>query len=69
MENSTQQSSAMPRINEVAPDFNAPTTHGQKKLEDYRGKLSRKRSNDPWIYTRAQYASMLLRGDTLMKNV
>ena len=29
---------AMPRLNEPAPAFDAPTTHGQKKLEDYRGK-------------------------------
>jgi peroxiredoxin (alkyl hydroperoxide reductase subunit C) len=28
----------MPRINEPAPAFNAPTTHGVKTLEDYRGK-------------------------------
>lgn len=26
-----------PRLNEPAPAFNAPTTHGQKSLEDYRG--------------------------------
>jgi peroxiredoxin (alkyl hydroperoxide reductase subunit C) len=30
--------SSMPRINEPAPDFEARTTHGVKKLEDYRGK-------------------------------
>lgn len=30
--------SAMPRLNEAAPNFEAPTTHGVKKLEDYRGK-------------------------------
>jgi len=29
---------SMPRINEPAPAFEAPTTHGVKKLEDYRGK-------------------------------
>jgi len=29
---------AMPRLNEAAPDFDAPTTHGQKRLADYRGK-------------------------------
>lgn len=29
---------AMPRMNEPAPAFEAPTTHGVKKLEDYRGK-------------------------------
>ncbi len=28
----------MPRINEPAPAFEARTTHGVKKLEDYRGK-------------------------------
>jgi peroxiredoxin 2/4 len=34
MENVTQ----LPRINEKAPDFDARTTHGQKKLKDYEGK-------------------------------
>jgi len=29
---------SMPRINEPAPAFEAPTTHGVKKLEDYQGK-------------------------------
>ena len=39
MENIDRQSaSAMPRINEPAPAFEARTTHGVKKLEDYRGK-------------------------------
>ncbi|MBA1148541.1 peroxiredoxin [Ectothiorhodospiraceae bacterium WFHF3C12] len=28
----------MPRINEPAPDFEAPTTHGVKKLSDYKGR-------------------------------
>jgi peroxiredoxin (alkyl hydroperoxide reductase subunit C) len=28
----------MPRINEPAPAFDAPTTHGRKTLEDYRGR-------------------------------
>ena len=27
-----------PRLNEPAPDFTAPTTHGEKSLSDYRGK-------------------------------
>jgi len=36
MEN-TQQSS-FPRLNEAAPAFNARTTHGDRALEDYRGK-------------------------------
>ncbi len=40
---------------------------GYKSIDAFRGKLSRARSNDPWIYTRAQYASMLLRGEVLIK--
>src|SRR3712207_8661469 len=28
----------MPRINEVAPDFEAKTTHGVMKLSDFKGK-------------------------------
>ena len=28
---------AGPRLNEPAPAFDAPTTHGRKRLEDYRG--------------------------------
>ena len=29
---------AMPRLNEPAPDFDTTTTHGPKKLADYKGK-------------------------------
>jgi peroxiredoxin (alkyl hydroperoxide reductase subunit C) len=29
---------SLPRINEVAPDFNVVTTHGPRKLADYKGK-------------------------------
>jgi len=36
MENETQ-SYGMPRLNEPAPAFNAPTTDGMKTLEDYKG--------------------------------
>jgi peroxiredoxin (alkyl hydroperoxide reductase subunit C) len=28
----------LPRLNEPAPDFQAPTTHGPKSLKDYKGK-------------------------------
>lgn len=38
MESENNVTSSMPRINEPAPDFEARTTHGVKKLEDYRGK-------------------------------
>ena len=36
MENTLQ--STFPRLNEPAPDFSARTTHGDRSLEDYRGK-------------------------------
>ncbi|MBD3421083.1 MAG: dihydroorotate dehydrogenase-like protein [Chitinivibrionales bacterium] len=37
-------------------------------IDEFRGKLSRSKSNDPWIYTRAQYASMLLHSDEIISN-
>lgn len=38
MESEQTVNVALPRLNEPAPDFSAPTTHGPRKLEDYRGK-------------------------------
>jgi peroxiredoxin (alkyl hydroperoxide reductase subunit C) len=38
MEAEHNVTSSMPHINEPAPDFEARTTHGVKKLEDYKGK-------------------------------
>ena len=38
MESENNVTSSMPHINEPAPDFEARTTHGVKKLEDYKGK-------------------------------
>ncbi|HHI75563.1 MAG TPA: peroxiredoxin [Gammaproteobacteria bacterium] len=39
MENATQNTTVgMPRLNEPAPAFEAPTTHGVKRLEDYKGR-------------------------------
>ncbi len=37
--NDDQKPIAMPRLNEPAPDFEAKTTHGVKKLDDYKGKF------------------------------
>ena len=33
----TEEQERMPRLGEVAPEFEAPTTHGTKKLSDYKG--------------------------------
>lgn len=38
MDTTVTQSPAMPRLNEPAPAFDAPTTHGRKTLADYRGR-------------------------------
>lgn len=38
MDTQNETVSRMPRINEPAPAFDAPTTHGNKTLEDYKGK-------------------------------
>lgn len=38
MSDVTDTRSSMPRLNEPAPDFEAKTTHGVKKLSDYKGK-------------------------------
>ena len=37
MTTDVQTTPSMPRLNEPAPAFDAPTTHGRKTLEDYRG--------------------------------
>jgi len=34
-------------------------------LEDFRGKMSRKNSTDPWAYKRAQYARLLMKPDPM----
>jgi len=36
-------------------------------IEDFRGKLSAKNAKDPWAYTRAQYAKMLLNPKEFME--
>jgi peroxiredoxin (alkyl hydroperoxide reductase subunit C) len=37
-ESTAPSQQSLPRLNEPAPDFQAPTTHGPKSLKDYRGK-------------------------------
>jgi dihydroorotate dehydrogenase (fumarate) len=40
---------------------------GYKNFEDFRGKLSNKKTNDPFVYKRAQYIDLLLKSDTILK--
>ena len=43
---------------------------GYGTLADFRGKMSRARSADPWIYTRSQYVKLLLQtGEKLIKQI
>jgi len=37
------------------------------KLNDFRGKLSNKKINDPFVYKRAQYIDLLLKSDQIFK--
>lgn len=40
---------------------------GYKNLSDFRGKLSNKNINDPFVYKRAQYIDLLLKSDEVIK--
>jgi dihydroorotate dehydrogenase (fumarate) len=40
---------------------------GYRDIGSFRGKLSRKNSSDPWRYTRAQYAKLLLYPEQFLK--
>jgi dihydroorotate dehydrogenase (fumarate) len=42
-------------------------TKGYKSLNDFRGKLSNKEINDPFIYKRAQYVDLLLKSEEIFK--
>lgn len=39
---------------------------GYKSLNDFRGKLSNKNTNDPFVYKRAQYIDLLLKSDEIL---
>jgi len=40
---------------------------GYSKLDDFRGKLSNKNINDPFVYKRAQYIDLLLHSEQILK--
>ena len=39
-----------------------------KSLKDFRGKLSNKNTNDPFVYKRAQYVDLLLKSENIFRN-
>ena len=40
---------------------------GYSGLEDFRGKMSKKNSKDPWTYERAQYVKLLFEAENIIK--
>lgn len=40
---------------------------GYASLEDFRGKMSKKNSKDPWAYERAQYVKLLFQAEEIIK--
>jgi len=40
---------------------------GYKTIEDFKGKLSRKNTSDPFAYKRAQYVDILLKSEEIFK--
>ena len=57
-----------PEIKEMLKDIEAwMEGKGYKSLKDFRGKLSNKEINDPFIYKRAHYVDLLLKSEELFK--
>jgi len=51
----------IPHIQTMLKDFEAwMNARGYTSLSEFRGKLSRKNSSDPWMYTRGQYVKLLM---------
>ncbi len=40
---------------------------GYKEIEDFRGKMSKKNSQDPWAYERGQYVKLLFEAQNILK--
>ena len=43
-------------------------THGYDTLDDFRGRLSKRNTTEPWAYTRAQYAKLLMNPKQVIEN-
>lgn len=57
------------KITQISRIVNGLNTWMEKQnydsLDDFRGKMSRKNSSDPWAYKRAQYAKLLMKPDPM----
>ncbi len=55
-------------IETMIKDINAwMDNKGYKTIDDFKGKLSQKSINDPFVYKRAQYIDLLLKSDEIFK--
>ena len=41
---------------------------GYLSINDFKGKMNKKNSKDPWAYTRAQYVKLLINPEELIEN-
>jgi dihydroorotate dehydrogenase (fumarate) len=41
---------------------------GYRTLDDFRGKMSKRHSNNPWAYTRSQYVQLMMNPDEIINN-
>ena len=60
--NKIEQISAM--LNDIERWMN---NKGYKKLDDFRGKMSKKNIQDPFAYRRAQYVDILMKAEEIFK--
>jgi dihydroorotate dehydrogenase (fumarate) len=63
---STLYRNKITQIGRIAGDLEKwMDSKGYESLADFRGKMSRKNTNDPWTYKRAQYARLLMKPDPM----
>jgi len=64
---STMYKNKIEYISTIIKDLEAwMDSKGYKSLTDFRGKLSNKNINDPFVYRRAQYIDLLLKSDDIL---
>ncbi len=66
---STLYKNGVEQIGKMLESLNAwMERKGYGSLDAFRGKMSKQRSQDPWIYTRAQYVKLLMNPKDLLEN-
>jgi len=66
---STLYRNGIPHIGKILADVQTwMEDKGYKQLADFRGKMSDAHCENPWAYTRAQYAQLLMNPEVIIKN-